>query len=223
MKIKIATSQFSVSSNIQNNKDNIITQINEAKGSGAHLIHFPEGSLSGYAGIDFDSFEGYNWQELTDSTYEIIKEARNRNIWLILGSAHRLENHKPHNCLYIIDNNGQIADRYDKMFCAGNEEENTEDLLHFSPGDHFTTFDVSGIKCGVLICHEYRYPELYREYKKRGVEIMFHSFHAGNMNPTRQASMEAEVGEEFFEFNNGRTIPCEIDASFGKLPFSSNP
>lgn len=207
MKIRIATSQFSVSSNIQSNKNTILSQIKEAEKSGVDLIHFPEGSLSGYAGVDFDSFLGYNWHELKDATNEIMEEAKKRNIWMIIGSSHRLENHKPHNCLYIIDNNGQLVDRYDKMFCAGTIHEDIDDLLYFSPGDHFTTFEVSGIKCGVLICHEYRYPELYREYKKKGVEIMFHSFHAGNMNPKREASMEAAVGDELFAFNNGRTIP----------------
>ena len=221
MKIKIATSQFSVSSNIRENKRKIIVQISEAKKSGAQLIHFPEGSLSGYAGIDFDSFKEFDWKELNVSTQEIILEAKSRGMWIILGSAHRLENHKPHNCLYIIDSKGFIVDRYDKMFCAGTDKENTEDLLHFSPGDHFTTFEVFGIKCGVLICHEYRYPELYREYKKKDVEIMFHSYHAGNMDAIRQSSMESEVGEEFFAFNNGRTIP-EITMPSTMISYAAN-
>jgi len=207
MKIKIATSQFSVGADIRRNQDNIMAQINEARASGAHLIHFPEGSLSGYAGVDFESFAGFEWQKLMDSAREIINESKKRDLWIILGSAHRLEKNKPHNCLYIIDNKGRIVDRYDKMFCSGTDQENSEDLLHFSPGDHFTTFEIYGIKCGVLICHDCRYPELYREYKKKGVEIMFHSFHAGNMDPARQASMEAEVGEAFFAVNNGRTLP----------------
>lgn len=221
MKIKIATSQFSVSSNILQNKAKIIAQIKEAKEMGAQLIHFPEGSLSGYAGVDFESFAEFDWKKLYDSTQEIIQEAKNNNIWIILGSAHRLENYKPHNCLYIIDSNGFIVDRYDKMFCAGTDEENTEDLLHFSPGDHFSTFELSGIKCGVLICHEYRYPELYREYKKMDVEIMFHSYHAGNMTTTRQASMESEVGKENFVFNNGKTIP-EITMPSTMISYAAN-
>ena len=221
MKIRVATSQFPVSSNIKSNRDYIIAQMREAKESGAHVIHFPEGSLSGYAGVDFESFEGYDWQELTNSTREIMEESRKNDIWTILGSAHRLDNHKPYNCLYIIDNNGKIADRYDKMFCAGTEQEDSEDLLHFSPGNHFTTFTIGGIKCGVLICHEYRYPELYREYKKMGVEVMFHSYHAGNMSHARQASMEAQVGKELFPINNGKTIP-EITMPATMVSYAAN-
>ncbi len=221
MKIKIATSQFSVSSKIEDNKKRILAQIDEAKNLSANLIHFPEGSLSGYAGVDFENFDGFDWDELTKATSDIIKKIKESGIWVVIGSAHRLENHKPHNCLYIIDNAGQIVDRYDKMFCAGTNQENTEDLLHFSPGDHFSTFSLNGINCGVLICHEYRYPELYREYKKKEVEIMFHSYHAGNMTPTRQANMEKEVGEKFFTINNGRTIP-EITMPATMISYAAN-
>jgi hypothetical protein len=30
------------------------------------VAHFPEGALSGYAGIDFASFEGFGWDRLAD-------------------------------------------------------------------------------------------------------------------------------------------------------------
>ncbi|MEZ4606679.1 MAG: hypothetical protein R2865_07755 [Deinococcales bacterium] len=32
---------------------------------------------------------------------------------------------------------------------------------------YFSVFDIRGFCCGALICHDYRYPELYREYKRR--------------------------------------------------------
>jgi len=42
-------------------------------------------------------------------------------------------------------------------------------------------FDIKGIKCGLLICHEWRYPELYREYKKLKTEIIFQSWYDGKL------------------------------------------
>ncbi|WP_321538880.1 nitrilase-related carbon-nitrogen hydrolase [Flavobacterium piscinae] len=78
MKLKIATSQFSVSSDIVKNKSKILKQIKEAKEYGAQLIHFPEGSLSGYAGVDFESFTEFDWKELVDSTLEILQEAKKK-------------------------------------------------------------------------------------------------------------------------------------------------
>jgi hypothetical protein len=76
-----------------------------------------------------------------------------------------------------------------------------------SPGNHFSDFSIKGIRCGALICHDYRYPELYREYKRRGVQLMFHSYHAGGILPPRLAAMREDVGEDFWGLNPGSTIP----------------
>jgi predicted amidohydrolase len=46
------------------------------------------------------------------------------------------------------------------------------------PGSHFATFVINGVRCGAQICHDYRYPELYRQYQRRGVQLMFQPFHA---------------------------------------------
>jgi predicted amidohydrolase len=81
--------------------------------------------------------------------------------------------HKPHDCVYVINSRGMLLDRYDKMFCSGDGNGRSGDLAHYSPGDHFTTFTLKGIRCGVLICYEYAFPELYREYKRRGVQLVF--------------------------------------------------
>jgi hypothetical protein len=70
-------------------------------------------------------------------------------------------------------------------------------------GTHFATFVLHGVMCGVLICHDYRYPELYREYKKLGVQFMFHSYNAGNMSGEKKAMMEAEIGADYWHLNPG--------------------
>ena len=153
----------------------------EAKRRGAHLVHFPEGSLSGYAGREFASFAGYDWARLRTATEAVMTLAGEMGLWVVLGSSHPLSGaHKPHNSLYVIDARGRLVDRYDKMFCVGDARENTDDLKNYSSGDHFVTFRVRGVLCGLLICHDFRYPELYREYKRRGVQLMLHSYHNGN-------------------------------------------
>jgi predicted amidohydrolase len=125
-----------------------------------------------------------------------------------LGSSHRLTGgRKPHNSVYVIDDRGRTVDRYDKRFCAGDREGRTGDLAHYSPGDHECRFEIRGIRCGVLICYDYRFPELHREYKKRGVDVVFHSFHAANADASRLAAIRAAVGEENFRFNHGTTYP----------------
>ena len=208
MKLIVATCQFPVDSDIQRNFEYIALQIQAAKEQGADVVHFPEGSLSGYAGVNFKSFKGFNWVLLRECTQSVLDLARQFRVWILLGSSHPLTgSHKPHNSLYIIDDEGRLVDRYDKMFCAGDRASKTGDLAHYSPGNHFTLFTIKGVRCGALICHDYRYPELYREYKRRGVQVMFHSFHAGQVAPKDFAAMRDYVGAEFQKFNPGSTIP----------------
>ncbi len=179
-----------------------------AKEQGAYVAHFPEACLSGYAGADFPSYKDFNWELLEQCTRDILALARQIRLWVILGSTHRLSGpNKPHNCLYIINDDGQLVDRYDKMFCAGDKSGETGDLAHYSPGNHFSVFEIGGVRCGALICHDYRYPELYREYKRRGVQLMFHSYHAGHISAERFQAMQDEVGAEHQKLNPGSTLP----------------
>ena len=181
MKLRVATCQFPVDPDIRKNLDHIRDQMNEAHRLGAQVAHFSEGCLSGYAGVEFRSFADFDWSLLEESTREIMTLARRLGIWVVLGSSHRLSNsHKPHNSLYVIDQRGEVRDRYDKVFCTGDRDQRTEDLKHYSPGDHLVTCEINGIKCGLLICHDFRYPELYREYKRLGAQLIFHSYHNGH-------------------------------------------
>ncbi len=181
MKLVVATCQFPVDRDIRGNLAYIERQMVEARERGAYVAHFSECCLSGYPGAEFDSFQRFEWGLLMDGMKRIMTLACELRLWVIVGSSHRLsEGHKPHNSLYVINDRGRLVDRYDKMFCPGNLNESTEDLKHFTPGDHLITFRVRGVMCGLLICHDFRYQELYREYKRLGVQLMFHSYHNGH-------------------------------------------
>ena len=47
-----------------------------------------EACLSGYAGVDFPTFEGYDWDLLRVETDQLRVLAQDLEIWLILGSSH---------------------------------------------------------------------------------------------------------------------------------------
>lgn len=177
MRLNVATGQFPISDGIYANCHYVLDQLTSAKRQGANVIHFPEACLSGYAGVDFESFDSFDWKALQEATQTIMSAAAKHNIWVILCSGHYLSDiHKPHNCMYIIDNNGNLIDRYDKRYCSGNATGTTGDLAHYTPGNHFSVFDINGVTCGVLICYGFRFPELYREYKQRGYKSCFMDF-----------------------------------------------
>jgi deaminated glutathione amidase len=171
-KLVVAACQFPVSADISENYNWIKDQIIEAKLKKADIVQFPECALSGYPEVDLKTLDGFNWNLLYEKTDSILSLAKQLKIWVILGSIHRLsEGMKPHNSLYVINSEGKIIDRYDKRFCTGG------DLKHFSPGDHFVNFNLNGVNCGLLICYDVRFPELYREYRKLNTDLILHSFY----------------------------------------------
>jgi predicted amidohydrolase len=178
-KLTIATCQFPVSADIRKNTSYILKQLSKAKTDGADIAHFSENSLSGYAGIDFKSFKGRD-EQLLQSCFETIREsAKNLKIWAIIGS-HYFEGRykKPYNCLWLIDDQGVVVNRYDKRFCMGKPGEFEQ--VYYKPGTDYVRFYIKNISCGLLICHEWRYPELYRQYKKLGCNVIFQSWYDGN-------------------------------------------
>jgi predicted amidohydrolase len=180
-KLALATCQFHITEQVERNLRSITRQMKQAKAKGAQLVHFSEACLSGYLGSELKSTRQCDWESVTRGMHEVMSLAAELRLWVVVGCNHKLSGkHKPHNSLYVIDDRGRIVTRYDKMFCCGNHD-NSQDLKHYSPGASFVDFTVRNVKCGLLICHDFRYPELFREYKKRGVQLILISFHLAGM------------------------------------------
>lgn len=193
-KLRIATSQFTSSGDISANCQIINDQIKEAGQENADVIHFQECGLSGYAGIDFENAADQNNVELMASLEQIKTTAAANNIWVLVGSHWYIQlEDKPRNSIFVIDSNGNEVGRYDKRILFGELGEGEH--AHYSVGAGDFIFDINGVKCAALICHEWRYPELYREYKKQGVELVFQSFYDGHLTDEEFAKDGVEQRE----------------------------
>ncbi len=191
--LHIATCQFAVSGEMDANAERIRALMHQAADEGAELVHFSECALSGYASVDFDSFSGFDWPRLKDRTREIIALAGELKLWVVLGSSHPLTPpNKPHNCLYLISPDGTLVDRYDKRFCT------EQDMPHYTPGNRFVIVEINGVRCGLLICFDLRFPELYRELVKHGVRCVLQSFY----NARQQGpSVHSEIMRQTMQAN----------------------
>jgi predicted amidohydrolase len=171
-KLRVATCQFPVTANVVENAKYIRDFIHQAADAGAHLLHTSEASLSGYFGVDVPSFQDYDWNVLRRETTGLRSVAKDRGIWLVLGSAHFLDAEtKPTNCLYLIDPEGRIADRYDKSMCTAGDQK------HYSSGNRLVTRDIRGVRIGLAICYDICWPQIYMAYREKGVTVMVHSFY----------------------------------------------
>ncbi len=187
-KINIGLCQFPVSGDIEANSRRIRAFINEAAEKGTDIVHFSECALGGYASADIADFEDYDWQMLQLHTEKILRLAAEKRVWVVLGTNYKApETGFIHNSLLLINNTGEIADRYDKRFCT------PSDIVFYQPGEHFVIFELGGICCSLLICYDLRFPELYRELKKMGVECIFQSFYNARQS---QPSVHTDIMQQ---------------------------
>lgn len=197
--IKVATCQFAVGESVVHNAEMIRSFMRQTGQAGADVVHFSECALSGYCSVDFPTLRGYDWDLLRFETEAILSLAEELKIWVVLGSIHRLtEPNKPHNSLYLVSPEGKLADRYDKRFCT------ETDLQHYTPGSRFVNFQINGVKCSLLICFDLRFPEVYRELKKQGVDCILQSFYnARQKGPSvhseiMQQTMQCRAASNYF-------------------------
>ena len=74
--LTVAACQFPVAADIGANLHHVQQQMSTAARRGARVAHFPEGASSGYAGADFESFAGFDWDRLGEATAEMAEYAR---------------------------------------------------------------------------------------------------------------------------------------------------
>lgn len=73
------------------------------------------------------------------------------------------------NTCYVVDRKGNIAAKYEKMHLIGLMGEDK----YMKPGRKCCVFEIEGIKCGVIICYDLRFPELARILVTEGIKVLF--------------------------------------------------
>lgn len=103
--------------------------------------------------------------------------AKEKQVNIVLGSIILPDGRgdKSTNSCLVIDRKGEIVCRYDKQFMY--DVERKDFTFHESDtiqsGKKIGFFELDGVKMGVGICVDLRYPEYFRELTKKGAEIIF--------------------------------------------------
>lgn len=138
--------------------------IRHAAASGAALICFPEQFATGW-----DPQPTRNIQDIRGSIVSTLQAYAEEFGIGILGSFRQANDPLPKNTAVAIGSDGKILATYAKMhlFSAGREHEGN------SPGEELGIFSLDSLTCGIAICYDLRFPELFRLYAKSGVHAVF--------------------------------------------------
>lgn len=180
-RLTVATCQFPVTADVKANSANIRRQIKMAAIQGADVAHFPELAISsnGYADRKSEDWKTAwrrrNWTEIRAETETIRQVCRDHGLWAVVGSSHSFdERERPTNCVYIFNGSGDVVSRYDKRRCSESE------LHNHTPGVKPVIFEIKGVPCGVSICLEWSFPDIFSDYAAAGVDLLFHSVNSAD-------------------------------------------
>ena len=95
--------------------------------------------------------------------------ARELGINIVAGSVSTLRDGRIYNTACVFDRTGACIAQYDKTHLFSYQDEDK----CYTPGDSLCTFTLDGVKCGLVICYDIRFPELVRTLALRGIEVLF--------------------------------------------------
>ncbi len=109
--------------------------------------------------------------------------ARDSHSYFLLGGVARTANGDPLNSAFLLDPEGKLVDRYDKIRLVpfgefvpsifGWVNRITQEAGDFAPGDRIVTFPVGPHRIATFICYESAFPDLVRQFTRDGAEVLF--------------------------------------------------
>jgi omega-amidase len=138
--------------------------IQHAADCGAKLICFPEQFATGW-----DPKPHKNIQDIHGTIISTLQEYAKKYRIGIIGSLRENHDPLPKNTAIAIGSDGKILASYAKMhlfsFCHENEAN--------TPGTELGIFTLDSLTCGMAICYDLRFPDLFRLYAQKGVQAVF--------------------------------------------------
>jgi predicted amidohydrolase len=138
--------------------------IRHAADCGAKLICFPEQFATGW-----DPQPHKNIQDIHGNIISSLQAYAKKYRIGIIGSLREKHDPLPKNTAIAIGRDGRILASYAKMhlFSFCHEDKGN------SPGTDLGIFTLDSLTCGIAICYDLRFPELFRIYAQKGVQAVF--------------------------------------------------
>lgn len=161
---KIALVQMDVKLHgTQENQEKALSFIEQALKQDADFVILPEMWKSGFVSNPADYIEDENGTFLNS----LKKFAKDYKSVIIPGSFNELDKGKIYNTAYVIGPNGLIKGKYRKVHIFGPEKK------HYIGGNSIPIFEEKGLRFGIEICYDIRFPELTRILALSGAKVIF--------------------------------------------------
>ncbi len=151
---------------------NACAAVREAAQSGARLAVLPEMFCCPYSNNYFRDYAEPAGGPVYTAMAALAKEL---GICLVAGSMPELEEGRVYNTAFVFGPEGQLLARHRKMHLFDVAFENGQVFREsdtFTPGRDVTVFDYGGLRFGLCICFDMRFPELSRLMALKGAQAI---------------------------------------------------
>lgn len=154
---------------------NISNAIEAVTGTPGHDIYvLPELSSSGYGPDVFQRIQDLA-EDITGPSFRIFSElARKQGCYICYSFPKQTGNGQYTISVSVVDRHGNLAANYDKWHVCSTGSCCEKD--YFSPGKTpLAAFDVDGIKVGLAVCYDIRFPEMARKLTlEKRISVLLH-------------------------------------------------
>ena len=170
--LRIALAQCRQTASLDDNERTVFRFLEDAARSGAQIVCFPETQTVGYR-VDIAQPDTPVEPDRLDALHDrVARRCGQLGLACILGTETPLETNptggRPYNSALVIGPDGSMLGRHHKTKLT------PLDAIAYSPGATFETFDLCGVKVGVVICFEgFRFAETTRECVRQGAQLVF--------------------------------------------------
>jgi len=109
-------------------------------------------------------------------TKRLMALALRRRVWILAGSVLERCRGKIYNTSVLINRQGRIVARYRKIHMFAANLDNGQIIREsdiYTAGNQPVVVEVEGWSCGLAICYDLRFPELFRYYSGHGAALFF--------------------------------------------------
>lgn len=116
-------------------------------------------------------------EPLTGPTVRFLAElARRKHAWMLGGSLLESDGGSVYNTSVLLDRSGRLVASYRKIHLFEAHLEDGKVIRErnaYEPGHEPVLVEIEGWSCGLAICYDLRFPELFRYYSSRGASLLF--------------------------------------------------